>query len=240
VFSSRRQTGERSFPFAGHPRWLETRTGYCLPPPTNALSLFGGRTDPSPVTLRLVKAPERDTLSPRGRRCERIRASYAPKHQPRVIPSEARNLALLIGLLCPQPRARFLASLGMTQLVDFFPPAEGCVSDYAPPLSNRRPRYGRAPWERARCPSAHPRCPAKDVDGSGRRVAGVNAYCLLPTAHCRLPTAHCLLPTASCLLPTAHCPLPTAHCPLPYCPLPTAFCLLPSAPGRVIPSLRIL
>jgi len=49
------------------------------------------------------------------RTCERIRACHAPKHQPRVIPSEARNLALLIGVLCPQPRARFLASLGMTR-----------------------------------------------------------------------------------------------------------------------------
>jgi len=30
-------------------------------------SVLGKGTDPSPVTLRLMKAPERDTLSPRER-----------------------------------------------------------------------------------------------------------------------------------------------------------------------------
>ena len=38
-------------------------------PAKDTTTVLGKETDPSPVTLRLMKAPERDTLSPKGEGC---------------------------------------------------------------------------------------------------------------------------------------------------------------------------
>ena len=64
---------------------------------------------------------------------------------PPVIPSEARNLALIPSFIRPWPgRARFLASLGMTRIVDSFTRSKGKIRPQPSYLGVRHAHDGHA------------------------------------------------------------------------------------------------